>query len=288
VVGRALARALEGNGALTRLDVRGTQIGAVGMLAIGEALIRARSSRLGLLACDAFAVEEATTELAAHGLSPSAATLLAGVLKANTTVESLGFHGVDLLVKQLKGAVDGKGERPLESLQITDKGLGTASGVVVARLVESNTSLRELNLRNNNLGVGGAVAIGKALERNATLTTLSLAGNALCGMRFDKGTHTLTGILALASALTINKRLASLSLASTQGDESSGMGPQGAAALAGALQTNVALTELNLQYNTNIGLEGLRALASALLASKTLCSVNFSSMRLGTIGIQVS
>ena len=67
-------------------------------------------------------------------------------------------------------------------LHLSNKQLSATTGVVVARLLESNTTLRDIHLRNNRLGVKGAVAFARVLERNAgSFTSLSLAANALCG-----------------------------------------------------------------------------------------------------------
>ena len=85
------------------MQVRGTQLGIVGLHAIGEALLRNPGSRLGSLACDPFTIDETTTAFEADGLSPHCATLLAGVVKVNTGVQSLTLDGYELSVPMLKG-----------------------------------------------------------------------------------------------------------------------------------------------------------------------------------------
>ena len=61
------------------------------MLAIGNALLSSTASSLCALQCDAFDVPlgAANLDLRSEGLGAAAATLLAGVLKGNTTITSL-------------------------------------------------------------------------------------------------------------------------------------------------------------------------------------------------------
>ena len=291
---RALARAISVNGTLTRLDVRGLRLGAAGMHAIGEALICSSTSKLCLLACDSFTLDSDVMLYDAHSLAPSAATLLSGVLKTNTIVEMLKLDGVDLVVDYLKGyrregameAVHREQFDPCKKVALVNKGLGTVAGIILARLMESNTILEELQLRNNQLGVRAAHHLARALDGNSTLKTINLAGNALCGVRFEKGVYDTSGIVAIADALQTNRVLTSLSLAGTQCDASSGIGSSGFIALAKALQTNSALTELQLQHNTNVGVEGVEAVARAIQVSSTLKTLNVSGTSLGMIGYQ--
>ena len=61
------------------------------MFAIGNSLLSSTSSSLCALQCDAFDVPlgAANLNLSGKGLGAAAATLLAGVLKRNTTIISL-------------------------------------------------------------------------------------------------------------------------------------------------------------------------------------------------------
>ena len=72
-----------------------------------------------------------------------------------------------------------KGTEPVESLDLSDKGLSVASAIVIASLI----------------GVNGA------------LTSLDLSNNALCGVTYRGGTYTAEGITAIADALRVNGAL---------------------------------------------------------------------------------
>ena len=77
------------NGSLTSLDLG--SIEDRGLHMIGNALLSGSSSSLCALQCDAFNVPlgAASLDLSGKRLGAAAGTLLAGVLKGNTTVTSL-------------------------------------------------------------------------------------------------------------------------------------------------------------------------------------------------------
>ena len=279
----ALAHALEANSSLTRLDVRGAQLGREGMAAIGEGLLRSGCTRLALLACDAFAIERGDLSCVADGLTTSSATLLAGVLRTNEDVALAVLDGRELDIRRLKHQPDA--DRPgVHSLSFADEGLPLPTAVLIARLLERNTYLHEVNLRGNQLGVKGGVAVAKMLTRNGTLRTLKLAGNALCGVRLDEGVYDPAALDALGAALQANGALTKLNLAATQGDFSSGVGAEGMATVAKALLSNKVLAELSFQFNANVGAEGISALSAALHKNRALTSLNLAGVRLGPSG----
>ena len=76
--------------------------------------------------------------------------------------------------------------------------------MVIARLLEENTTLTTLDLSDNDLTAKAGAAIARALKRNRTLTTLDLSDNDLLMAEGGK---------AIASALHSNTTLTSLDLA---------------------------------------------------------------------------
>jgi Leucine-rich repeat (LRR) protein len=228
-------------------------------------------------------------------LSAPNATLLAGVLRANTTLKGLSLDGVlETAPSQLKGVYrceqSSEGEpfhhlAPPDSISLAERGLSSAVGIVLARLIELNTALTALDVRKNTFGVRCAGAFARCLERDCSaLRSLHLSANPLCGVRHERGSYEPSGMLALATALALNTTLTCLHLAAVQGDPSSSMGPEVGLALATALALNTTLTELSLQQNVHLGAEALGALAKALTLNTTLRSLNLASTRLGMVG----
>ena len=72
-------------------SIKGNDIRDEGMRAIGKALLSGAASSLCALECDAFHVPLGATDLDLRGerLGPAAATLLAGVIKGNTSISTL-------------------------------------------------------------------------------------------------------------------------------------------------------------------------------------------------------
>ena len=90
----AIAESLKLNRSLTKLDATGNEFGDEGMEMIGVALLQsACAGALSFLLCDAFELGEWVQSLDYSGksLDPATATLLAGVLKANTVLTELNL-----------------------------------------------------------------------------------------------------------------------------------------------------------------------------------------------------
>ena len=252
-------------------------------------------------------------------LSAPNATLLAGVLRANTTVQALSLDGVlETAPNSLKGvpvnvpvnrceeSTEGKpllDLTPPDSISLAERGLSSAVGIVLARLVELNTALTALDVRKNSFGVRCAAAFARCLERDCSaLRTLHLSANPLCGVRHECGSYEPSGMLALATALTLNTTLRTLNLASTRlglvgyqpllaclrsgpssltkltslGLSSNGLGCKGGVALATALEGNTSLRRLDLASNA-IGAEGGACLAKLLELSTALTRLDLRS-----------
>ena len=82
----------------------------------------------------------------------------------------MNLEGYALPIKKLKGT------EPVESLDLSHKGLGVASAIVIASLICDNASLTECKLRNNKLGIEGWATIFNALRDTPTskITTWNL------------------------------------------------------------------------------------------------------------------
>ena len=101
---------------------------------------------------------------------------VANTLKVNRVLTSINLDGFALPVKQLKGT------ELVESLDLSCKGLGVLSGIVIAKLIEVNRVLIAVNLSSNEL----------------------------CGLGKFSGTYDASGITALAEAFAKMPNLTSL------------------------------------------------------------------------------
>jgi len=198
-------------------------------------------------------------DLSGNGLTEEVAlTTIASGVNTNTILEKLNFDGFELNIAQLKGIV------PVTTLDLSDKSLGNASTIVIAKCIEFNAVLTKLDLARNNIGPEGATAIAKALEVHAVLTHLDLSENQLCGLGiYGRGTYTAVGITAIAKALEVNAVLTELNLSHNN------IRPEGATAIAKALEVNAVLTDLKLKYN-NLGTKAEDVLRAAKSASLKL------------------
>ena len=65
-----------------------------------------------------------------------------------------------------------RGTDPVASLDLSEKGLGPASAIVIASLIAGNGVLNTLNLEWNNIRAEGAAATAEALKVNGVLKSL--------------------------------------------------------------------------------------------------------------------
>ena len=56
----------------------------------------------------------------------------------------------------------------------------------------------------------GVKAIADALSVSTSMTSVNLADNALCGVKYGRGTYDATGIEAIAQALSVSTSMKSL------------------------------------------------------------------------------
>ena len=83
------------------------------------------------------------------------------------------MDGFPLPVKQLKGT------DPVESIDLSGKGLGVASAVVIGTLIRTNGSVTSVSLLANNFDDETVSMLLKLKEEKPTLTTL-------CGLKPDQ------------------------------------------------------------------------------------------------------
>ena len=83
------------------------------------------------------------------------------------------IDGFVLPIKKLKGT------DPVDSLDFSNKRLGSASVAVIASLIGNNASLSSIVLAGNRVGSEGAAALAPAIAASSSLTSLDLEGNYL-------------------------------------------------------------------------------------------------------------
>jgi len=133
---------------------------------------------------------------------------------------------------------------------------------------QADTRLTSLDLSSNALGEAGGLALGDLVAHNQTILSLRLCA---CPLGDD-------AVRALAEALGRN-----VSLATIDFSKSSGVSPEGAALLAGALKTNSMLASLRLS-GTRTGNPGAEALAKVLKTNTSLRDLDLSDTTLDDKG----
>ena len=252
---KAIGGALAVNGVLKTLNLFRNNIGPEGATAIGEAL-RGNGVLTDLNLCN-------------NKIRDEGAAAIAEALRGNAVLTKLALDGDELDLPKLRGT------DPVESLDLSSKGLGSASAIVIASLIAGNGVLTDLNLLGNKIGPTGATAIAEALSVNGVLADLNLGRNQIGdeGAKAIGGALAVNGVLkvlnlrdnrisdagaaAIAEALRANGVLKSLALSGNN------IRNEGATALADALRVNGVMTRLWLGFN-NIGDEGAGAIRDAV------------------------
>ena len=73
--------------------------------------------------------------LRVNGLGPKGAAALAPGVAASASLKKLNLDGFELSLPQLRGT------EPVETLDLSGKGLCVASGIVIASLIEGNSAM---------------------------------------------------------------------------------------------------------------------------------------------------
>lgn len=247
-----IADALKQNERLESIYLQGNRFHASGTLAFAEMLSVNRSLR--------------HLDLGFNKLQSAGATFLSRALQSNRGLHTIsldlneiGFEGSLMLADVLRvnkhlthvhiprNNIGDKGvvwlcsalldNRQVRMLDLGGNNIGLSrdntGAEAIARLLRSNSTLRDLNLDTNLIGDDGAKHIAAALRDNTTLERLVLSS---CSIGLE-------GIRAFADALPHNSRLQYVSLA-----ENLQFGPDGHWLLADALRNNKVLKILQLDF----------------------------------------
>eukprot|EP00463_Aulacantha_scolymantha_P000732 TRINITY_DN146_c0_g1_i2.p1 TRINITY_DN146_c0_g1~~TRINITY_DN146_c0_g1_i2.p1 ORF type:complete len:290 (-),score=57.23 TRINITY_DN146_c0_g1_i2:657-1526(-) len=138
---------------------------------------------------------------------------------------------------------------------------------VIAKIIESNSTIKKFFLYRNDIHDDGFKAICDNLKEHLKLEHVNCFWNHIGN----------TGITALSEKLNASK-IKYLNF------EENEIGDDGMKALAEKLKTNTTVTYLNLQMN-KIKNEGATGIAAALLENKTLENMNLSWNSIGDAGM---
>ncbi|KAI8339419.1 hypothetical protein BC941DRAFT_420440 [Chlamydoabsidia padenii] len=134
----------------------------------------------------------------------------------------------------------------------------------IAQALRRNQSLRSLSMVDCKLDAECCVSVAESLKYNQSLEMLNISSNPLCtGQQLE-------GINSLKQSLYCNHSLSDLALAGT------GIGSEGAVALAEFLPENNSLCRFDLSCNPDIDLAGFLALLSGLRLNSTLVFLDLS------------
>ena len=202
---QSLARAIKRNTTLKYLNIRGCGVSEEALRDIGDFLLEPECAcRLSQIRCDSFEVEEGATvlDLTMVKLSSAAARLLWGVVKFNTTLETLILVGCGI---DADGAVAleialSKNESLLQCDLSSNKMASTSAGAdALMRAAAANTKLthitldgpgselsfkemrttHNLNLAHKRLRLISGTVVGAVAGMNRGLVELNLEGNEL-------------------------------------------------------------------------------------------------------------
>jgi len=191
---------------------------------------------------------------------------LAEMLKINRTMKDLNLERCLIGVEGIKALATAlKLNDTVVDINLADNWqCGIEGAEAMAAVLSTNAAIKRLNLEECKIGDAGVEALASALRINRVLTHLRLHRN-------DVGVQ---GAQALATALKSNKTVVDINLA----QNFCSCGDEAAEALAGMLTTNRTITRLNLE-RCFIGVEGIKALATALKLNDTVVDINLADNR---------
>lgn len=176
------------------------------------------------------------------------ASALAGnrvLTNLNLAANNLTNYGKDMSgIQALASALAGNGV--LKSIDLRNNNLGTEGWCAIFHALRDNkdNKIESWDLSNQGMNAEIAKALAEYVSVSRVLTSLNLTDNALCGIKYGRGTYDPSGIQALASALAGNAVLTTLHLSFNH------IGAEGAKALASALAGSAALTNLDARFNS--------------------------------------
>uniref|UniRef100_A0A7S2HYJ0 Disease resistance R13L4/SHOC-2-like LRR domain-containing protein n=1 Tax=Haptolina brevifila TaxID=156173 RepID=A0A7S2HYJ0_9EUKA len=106
-------------------------------------------------------------------LSASWIDAITSAIASHPALAHARLDGEPLAVNHLRGS------SAREVVDLSSKGIGELSSHVIARLVHSNTTLKDLSLKGNDIGAPSATVIMHGLAQTASLTSLNLHGTKL-------------------------------------------------------------------------------------------------------------
>ena len=277
---KILAKALASSkSVMTFLDISGNpDIHDAGMRMIGDALLENSASKLSALKCDAFNVRinDAKLEFGCPAgqttrtevIGPAAATLLAGVIKSNSSVTKLLLGNNKLRDEGATVLCDAIRESTLSRVQVLDlhgNGIGPDGAKAIAALYAASSSLSEVRVFNNLLGDEGATLLCDALRERPSAVHGS----------FDFRSNSIgpVGAKAIAALCAINDSMNKLLLSDNK------LQDEGATVLCDALRkSTISRVQMLDLYRNGIGAkaEGAKATAEGAKAIAALCAVNSS------------
>jgi Ran GTPase-activating protein (RanGAP) involved in mRNA processing and transport len=241
---------------LRTLDLGRNEIGDDAVIALAEASGKGAIPFLAHL-------NLSENKISVDGVRP-----LATAVKAHPALTALDLDGFELPIKQLKGT---------DSVDLSIKGLGGKSTIVIGACIEVNRVLTSLNLWSNHIGDEGARAIGDALRVNGALTFLDVGHNSL----------NEDSTLNIVRAARERDKMAALGVAGC------GLGVSGAQEIAEYVRASGALTSigekgLNLRGN-QLGDVGWGTIIAGVFASMTskISSIDAGGSRIGPAGAKM-
>ena len=165
-----IARALEENGTVRELSLRGNNMGNAGAAALGGSLLKAFKSSCRV----------AKLDLSDNGVCEAGGVALAGLLatpalplkQADLSWNSLRAGGTVAIAECLKTA-------SLVRLNLSWNGMGERGAAAIGEALGQSPPLQFLDVSSNRIPTEGAVAIAAGLAENTTLRSLQLNGNPI-------------------------------------------------------------------------------------------------------------
>jgi Ran GTPase-activating protein (RanGAP) involved in mRNA processing and transport len=207
-----------------------------------------------------------TLNLEQNLMGPECGMALAYLLHTNQSLKEV-YAGYNMIPDEygVRIANSISNNKNIRLLDVSANDLGVESCRAFSNLLSGgraiSSSLENLNLAQNYLQDDGCLFLASALTTNTTLKSLTLAETRL-------KSHAVCA--ALATALTENATLERLNLPDNR------VRDEGCILLAGALRVNTSLKALNLFAN-HIGDTGAVAMAQALQENSTLEQLNLAS-----------
>jgi Ran GTPase-activating protein (RanGAP) involved in mRNA processing and transport len=140
-------------------------------------------------------------------------------------------------------------------------------GLILAKILLSNSSISTLILQDNDLGETNVEKIGSALIQNTTLRKLKIADNKIK----NKGAY---------SILQNSYNLVNLNLSNNE------ITPEVCGEIKKLLENSINIQELNWDSN-NIGVKGINQIIEGLQVSRSLRHLSIKNTNLGDLGLKI-